>query len=113
MHLEQFSEREKEIVGEILRAAVEGPFFPEWEFHTLFGLEREEIRRIANDWPTPTEAPENILVAVNNSFNNLLGYPHGQEASWSDWISVDQRTASDLFDRIRGKSDERIFDRMM
>lgn len=29
---------QRDIVERCLHAAVEGPFFPDWEFHTLMGL---------------------------------------------------------------------------
>ncbi|WP_162584044.1 hypothetical protein [Variovorax sp. PBS-H4] len=32
------------IISECLWAAADGPFFPDWEFSTLFGLSREEVR---------------------------------------------------------------------
>ena len=35
------SAHDHKIIAEALSAAAEGPFFPDWEFHTLFGLERE------------------------------------------------------------------------
>ena len=37
--LEQAREKDEplnRIIGECLRAASEGPFFPDWEFHILF-----------------------------------------------------------------------------
>jgi hypothetical protein len=61
MHLERLSRQESNIVGEALRAAADGPFFPDWEFSTLFGLKREEVRRIANEWPLPTVPPEEVV----------------------------------------------------
>jgi hypothetical protein len=73
--LVELSIAEREIVRECLRAAVEGSFFPDLEFHTLFGLERGEVRRILSLWPGLDEADESVVIAINNSFNNLLGYP--------------------------------------
>ena len=32
---------------ESLVAASRGPFFPDWEFHSLFGLDRPEVEAIA------------------------------------------------------------------
>lgn len=74
-----------EVLGRRLRLAVDGPFFPDWEFHALMGLSREEMEAIADAWPNPTaktpehyESPEHAQrVAVGNAANNLLGYPHG------------------------------------
>jgi hypothetical protein len=47
-----------------------GPFFPEWEFSTLFGLERAEVRAIADAWPVIADR-EKTEVAINNALNNL------------------------------------------
>ena len=57
MHLERLTQAESKIVGEVLRAAANGPFFPDWEFHTLFGLERDQVRQVAVAWPTPIMDP--------------------------------------------------------
>ena len=46
MSLANLDEKERGVVRECLGATVEGPFFPDWEFQTLFGLERDEVRRI-------------------------------------------------------------------
>jgi hypothetical protein len=113
MHLERLSKSESRVVGEILRAAADGPFFPDWEFQTLFGLNREQVRKIARDWPLPIAPPDEVIVAVNNSFNWMLSYPHRKHDQWSDWISVDQTAAEELFARMRSGGRETPFDRMM
>lgn len=113
MHLERLTQAESRIVGEVLRAAADGPFFPDWEFHTLFGLERQEVRETADRWPLPIVDPQIVTVAVNNSFNNLLGYPHGKDDVWSEWISVDRPALNELFTRLRERRDENYFHRMM
>ena len=52
-------ERDRDVIERCLRAAVEGPFFPDWEFHALFGLDREEVRAVLSAWPAaPTEVPD-------------------------------------------------------
>jgi hypothetical protein len=113
MHFERLTTRESRIIGEALRAAADGPFFPDWEFHTLFGLTREEVRKIANEWPLPNPPPDEVIIAVNNSLNWLLSYPHRKHDLWSDWISVDQPTVNEICNRLRGKRDETSFDRLM
>lgn len=75
------------LLGRSLRAAVDGPYFPDWEFETLMGLTRDEMRVFADAWPqTPPETPNGYdsaahaqMVAINNAANNLLGYPHGAD----------------------------------
>jgi len=67
-----------EVVKSCFDAAVSGPFFPEWEFQTLFGLSRDDLRQVAAQWPENLCEPiaEN---AVFNTLTNLSGYPHEQE----------------------------------
>lgn len=100
MSLDHLSDADKALVGRALRAAVDGPFFPEWEFHTLFGLMRSEVRAVADAWPNIDLTTENVALAVNNSLNNLLGYPHRQDSVWSQWISVDRLKLSELLRRL-------------
>ena len=106
MNSDSLSSVDKAIVGQALRAAADGPFFPDWEFHTLFGLERSEVQAIAAAWPEPTAYSREVERAVYNSLNNLLGYPHKKEAVWSQWISVERQQLEDLFHRLRGLRDK-------
>jgi hypothetical protein len=72
----RLSERDAGIIGRALRASVDGPFFPEWEFQTLFGLSRDQVRAVADAWPRLL--PELVTeTAVCNALNNLSGYPTG------------------------------------
>lgn len=78
---QRFDLAELEVVGRALKAIVEGPFFPASrpaEFDTVMGLSRDEVRAIADRWPDVVMDTE-VFVAVNNTLNNLLGYPHRQE----------------------------------
>ena len=69
-----------QLIGDCLRAAADGPFFKDWEFATLFGVERAEMKRIAEEWPKVDADDAIVSDAVQNSLNNLLGYPHGMDA---------------------------------
>lgn len=108
MDLGHLSDTDKKIVGQALRAAVDGPFFPDWEFHTLFGLTRDEVRAVANAWPAIDLTNSNVVVAVSNALNNLLGYPHGQDSAWSNWISVEPREPDELLGRLQGPGNKGI-----
>jgi len=112
MDFNSLSEHDRAIVGQALRAAAHGPFFPDWEFHTLFGLRRDEARTIADAWPEVVASTEDTNQAVNNSLNNLLGYPHRQDAVWREWISVDREQLLELLERLRGRRDESYFNRL-
>ena len=113
MDFDTLSDKDKIIVGQALRAAADGPFFPEWEFQSLFGMRRSQVRAIADAWPQPAASLEDVTQAVNNSLNNLLGYPHHMEATWSQWISIDCQRLNELFNRLRGRRGESSFSPLM
>lgn len=113
MALKELNKGEQQVIFECLRAAAEGPFFPNSEFHTLFGLEREEVKQIADEWPNIEEAAESVVVAINNSINNLLGYPHRREDVWSNYISVQPEELYLIFAKWRGEPVSSYFDGLM
>ncbi|QTE31094.1 hypothetical protein [Pengzhenrongella sicca] len=100
---ESLTDRDEGTLLACLRAAVEGPFFPDWEFHTLFGLDRDEVRAVLTSWPS-CENPEDQFSAVNNAMNNLLGYPHGRDDVWPEFIPASRTEVDDLLWRIREAS---------
>lgn len=79
-----------QVIDECLRAAAYGPFFPDGEFSALFGMTRKQVADVAEQWPVVLSEPEHVHLAVNNSMNNLLGYPSKQRAEWGDYVSVDR-----------------------
>ena len=83
---------ESQLVRRCLRAAVHGPFFPDAEFETLFGMSRRDVAAIADTWP-PDERHEDVRLAIQNALNNLLGYPHGRMDAWSAHL---QTTVTDV-----------------
>ena len=86
---------------ESLAAAARGPFFPDWEFHALFGLERSEVAPIADSFSASTPLTGDVALALNNAMGNLLCYPHGQESAWSQWLSVTPSELQVIFSRWR------------
>jgi len=104
MSLTDLDEREQSVVKECVRAVVEGPFFPEWEFGTLFGLSRDKVRNILLSWPELDEADESVVLAINNTFNNLLGYPTpNKQEIWAKFISVSGMELARVFDKWKGQ----------
>ena len=87
----------KAIISACLSAAANGPFFPDWEFHTLFGLTRTEVRAVAQSWAKDNGETEIVRTAINGSFSNLLGYPHRQDAEWSKWIPVSRDELEQIY----------------
>ena len=79
-----------------LGAAVNGPFFFDWEFSTLFGLTRSEVAAVLRAWPDGDD-PVVQDRAVANAINHLLGYPHDDTESWDRYV----RTPRDEIARLR------------
>lgn len=102
--LASLNEKEWEVIRECLRATVEGPFYPDWEFGTIFGLERDDVKRILMAWPEVNEADEYVVQAINNSLNNILGYPaRNKEEMWPKFISVTPAAVATILDKWKGR----------
>jgi hypothetical protein len=101
MALSDLTPREQDVILRCLRAAAEGPFFPDWEFHTLFGLHRAEVAAIAARWPTVDDSAEDAQLAINNSLNMLLGYPHGEPAAFRERIGETVEEVERIYDKWR------------
>jgi hypothetical protein len=76
MNSPSLTDSERDAVGSCLRVAADGPYFPNWEFETLIGASRDEVRAASDEWlkgmPRTARANE-VAISV---LVNLLGYPH-------------------------------------
>jgi hypothetical protein len=100
--LKSLTPSERELVRQCLHATVHGPFFPDREFHTLFGLQRQQVAAVLVQWPDVDDTDEVVQVAINNSMNNLIGYPHRKEREWPDFIAASRREIKSVFSKWRG-----------
>jgi hypothetical protein len=89
-----------DVVKDCLKAAVDGPFFPEWEFQTLIGVDRDTVRSVYRAWPEKTVSSEDYGCAIIGSMNNLVGYPHGYDAEWGKYISASPDEVSELIVKL-------------
>ena len=112
MPFKDLSATEQHVIYQCLKAAVDGPFFPDGEFHTLFGLTRQEVEQIVIDWATVNKNSSDVILAINNSLNNLLGYPHKCDREWHDFISVDRQKLGTIYAKWKGTQGT-YFDNMM
>ena len=112
MAIDDCETNEQKIIFECLRASVKGPFFDDGEFDTIFGLSREDVQHVIDNWHND-KSSENVILAINNSMNNLLGYPHGKQRYWRDYISVTSEELSRIFAKWRQNSVNSYFDGMM
>ena len=63
MGINALRHEERDIIRQCLSAAVVGPFFPDWEFHTLFGIARSQVAEILARWPDVDESQEEVQLA--------------------------------------------------
>ena len=103
MRIEQLEPGEIELIGACLRAAANGPYFPDWEFATLFGLSRQQVASIAEKWPSNAGEPV-TEIAVLNALVNLHGYPHGREDELRRTVA-DPEALHNVVKKVRGIGD--------
>ncbi len=122
MNIIELSSEEIKVIQECLKAAAYGPFFiknnpkysPFVEIHSIFGLSMERLRAIADNFPNDDMNPDDVKLAINNSFNNLLGYPHRcSNEIWSKYISISKKELSNFFEKWRNVRVENYFKGMM
>ena len=120
--ISKLSEQEIKILFESVKAAAYDPFFydssakddPYWEVHSLFGLSINDLKDIADNWPNVDFDAEDVILAINNSINNLLGYPHNcSEQTWSKYISVSEKELFKILIKWRGNNPKNYFEAMM
>ena len=119
MAKQNLSVDEIKVIKECIKAAAYGPFFidegakddPYWEIHPLFGLTIDELRNIADAFPNLDLDNENVELAINNSINHLLGYPHGcSEEVWEKYISVSKNELEKIYLKWTGGKGKTYFE---
>ena len=107
-------ESDRLLIGKCLRAAADGPFFPDWEFQTLFGLDRGEVRNVADMWPELDPTNNDVILAINNALNMLQMYPiKTTPQEWDQWIGEPKAQLWSTLSRWRGEVPDSNFDAMM
>mgnify|MGYP006909079900 CR=1 FL=1 len=102
--IHQLSEEDQGIIYRCLVAALKGPFFPDWEFQTLFGINRDALDKVVEDWPNVDETNDDAFLAINNSFVNLLYYPHDSDQGWDEYNLAPRQTIEKVFHRWKALS---------
>jgi hypothetical protein len=85
MFAETLSAADRDLALQCLLAAADGPFFGEFEFLSLMGMSREDVREVAESLRGSQTHPK-LANAVGSSLNNLLRFPHRRDAMLSSWI---------------------------
>jgi hypothetical protein len=117
MSLKNLTTDEIKVIGECIRASLNGPFFKSENLHTLFGLWDSEVEEIVRAWPNVVEDQENTQLAINNALNMLLMYPHRCWNVWSEYISVSPERLAEIYAKWLNRdeldtSSQGFFDRL-
>jgi hypothetical protein len=98
---DSLTERDIHVIHAVLRAAVDGPFFPDWEFGTLMGVTRGEVRVVAEHWPTIAPGSSTVNASVHGALANLLGYPHHEWEAWAAFSDAGEQELEQVLHRWR------------
>ena len=60
------------------------------------------LRSVLDEWPDVDDSEERVRLAINNSMNNLLGYPHDFHDKWESRIRVAKAEVARVFSKWRG-----------
>jgi hypothetical protein len=113
MPLSDLSPTELKILHHCMQVTANDPtLFPDWEFFTLFGLTRAEFITVLDRWPDLDESKLDTRLAIQNSLNNLLGYPHQHHDSWEQFFPFTKRELAIVFAKWRGRASDGYFDGM-
>jgi len=103
MSLSDLSKEDKSIVHACLRCVASGEvILHDWEFQTLFGVGVDEFIRIVESWPNLDDSQGSVSEAINNSMNNLLGYPHSKIENWDDFMPYPRSEVERMFREWKG-----------
>jgi hypothetical protein len=71
----QLNEQDSKLIDRCLKAVAEDRFDFGDDFHSVMGAWPEEVRWVADHWPTVAAERQNFMI-VNNCLVNIWGYPH-------------------------------------
>lgn len=103
MALNDLTETETEIVFACPRCVAAGDvILNDWEFRILFGITFDKLEEVVRRLPDIDESDETTMLAINNSLNHLLGYPHRREARFLAHVGVPKQEVARIFAKWRG-----------
>lgn len=111
MALSNLTSAETEVVFQCLRCVAAGQIIPnDWEFQTLFGIEFETLQEIVRKLPAIDESQEDVMLAINNSMNNLIEC--ARDPRWGAYISASHSEVARVFSKWRAEKVNSYFEGM-
>lgn len=76
MSINDCSKNELDIIKKCLLVCFDEEIFPDYIFHTIFGIDRKVYSILIHQFPEIDLRNASMRLAVMNSINNILGCPH-------------------------------------
>jgi hypothetical protein len=95
-----FSKDELETIKICMTASCMEKFFPEWEFQSLFGIERDELKQAVSLFPNLNYEDDIHNAAIKGSLGHLLGYPHGRDRELEVMLNKDVMVIKKVLDKF-------------
>jgi hypothetical protein len=95
------------LIVRAMNLAADSELFSDSEFQTLFGVERDSVRKVAANWPNVDMKADVVRCSVLNSLNNLRGYPHGEDSRIEQQLGVELTALGGLYARAAALMEDR------
>src|SRR6185369_4728051 len=103
MPLADLDEAERQAVLDCLQCVAAGFVIQhDSEFQTIMGVEVSVVKSVVAAWPNVDDSDDVVRLVINNSMNNLLGYPHGKHQEWERYNRVPLSEVARIFEKWRG-----------
>lgn len=97
------SKDEKKFLDRCLLLAIEGDFFPDWEFSSLVGVDRDYISQNIEKTSYSQGQDYEFRALALACIGNLLSYPHGKDHQVERELSMPKQNAVDFYLAIKKK----------
>lgn len=97
------TKHEKQIIYKCLIASIEGGFFPEWEFQTLIGVDKNYVLNMIKDWRNDSLNDINQVRVISSIMGNLIAYPHGKQKDIPTFVSGSIDEIINILNKLRQK----------
>lgn len=95
------TDRDRYIIQHCLNAIASEVFVDGDEFEVITGVPFANFKAVQGAYPDVDDDHDTVALAINGALGNLLGYPHGRERRWNEFIPVSREDVEDVYTRWR------------